>query len=109
MVSCDQTMCAALRANGISADDLFVLGPTSKGPPEVGSDVVDSRLLRALAALARHQPVSIVRFGNTGPGASVGVPLRFADLAGNDPAGRLSGTAYARSVRAYPRTVSTAF
>ena len=41
----------------------------------------DSRLLLALALLAGSQPIDIVRFGNLGPGASPGVPLRFADLA----------------------------
>ena len=43
---------------------------------------VDSRLLLALALLAGREPVDIVRFGTPGPGASSGVPLRVADLAG---------------------------
>ena len=42
--------------------------------------LVDLRLLSALTALSRHQPVSIVQFGNVGTGASAGVPFRFADL-----------------------------
>jgi hypothetical protein len=42
--------------------------------------LVDLRLLSALTALSRHQPVSVVDFGNVGTGASPGVPLRFADL-----------------------------
>ena len=37
-------------------------------------------MLSALTALSRHQPVSVVDFGNLGPGASPGIPLRFADL-----------------------------
>jgi hypothetical protein len=71
--------------------------------------LVDSRLLRALASLARQQPIAIVGFGNTSPGASAGIPLRFADLAETDPAARLSGTAYLRSARAYLSTVRARF
>ncbi len=45
---------------------------------QLDAGLVDSRLLRALTALARQQPISIVGFGNTGPGASAGAaaPLR---------------------------------
>ena len=39
----------------------------------------------ALAHLAGHQPISIVQFGNPGPGASADVPLRFVDLAETSP------------------------
>jgi len=70
---------------------------------------VDSRLLRALTALARHQPARIVDFGNIGSGASAGVPLRFADLAETDQAARLAGAAYVRSVRGYLSTVNARF
>lgn len=59
---------------------------------------VDSRLLLALALLAGREPVDIVRFGNPGPGAGPGVPLRFADLAEGVPAAHLGRTAYARAV-----------
>jgi hypothetical protein len=58
---------------------------------------VDSRLLLALALLAGSQPIDIVRFGNLGPGASPGVPLRFADLAENLPAAHMNEAAYARA------------
>jgi len=70
---------------------------------------VDSRLLLALAALARHEPVSIVRFGNTGPRASAGVPLRFVDLTENGRAAHPARAAYVKSVRAYLSTVNTKF
>ena len=76
---------------------------------QLDAGLVDSRLLRALTALARHQPISIVGFGSTGPGASAGLPLRFADLAGNDPAAHLTRTAYLRSVRAHLNTMRTGF
>jgi hypothetical protein len=191
-VSCDPAMCAALRAGGFPARDLYPLGPTVKFPagsaviaetpvvrqlfgssldaawaPDVlasfgsGADgitvrviapsgaaayqvllqaglaaretagaallrnpritvpaaaaaqldagLVDSRLVRALAALARQQPISIAEFGNAGPGASAALPLRYADLAENDPAAHLTRTAYVSSVRAYLNTVSARF
>jgi pimeloyl-ACP methyl ester carboxylesterase len=57
----------------------------------------DWRLLAALAALAGHQPVDIVRFENPGPGASPGVPLRFAELAESVPAAHIDAAAYMRA------------
>ena len=42
--------------------------------------LVDLRLMSALTVLSRHLPVSVVGFGNVGPGVSAGVPLRYADL-----------------------------
>ena len=57
----------------------------------------DWRLLAALAALAGHQPVDIVRFENPGPGASPGAPLRFADLAESVPAAHMDAAAYMRA------------
>jgi hypothetical protein len=60
----------------------------------------DSRLLLAIASLASSQRVDILDFGNIGPGADPGIPLRFADLAQRDPASRLSSSAYVRALRA---------
>lgn len=76
---------------------------------QLAGGLVDSRLLRALAALARRQPIAIVGFGNIAPGASAGIPLRYADLAENDQAASLSGGAYVKSVRAGLDAASTAF
>ena len=59
---------------------------------------VDLRLLLALAAVAGHEPIFIVRFGNLGPGASPHVPLGFADLAESIPAAHMDTAAYARAV-----------
>jgi hypothetical protein len=69
---------------------------------------VDSRLLLALAALAGHQPISLVRFGNDAPGASPGVPLRYAELAEHDPARRLPPAAYVKAGRTYLTTLTAA-
>jgi glycosyltransferase involved in cell wall biosynthesis len=46
---------------------------------------VDARLLITIASLAARDPLSVVAFGDRGPGASRGIPLRSADLAA--PAG----------------------
>jgi hypothetical protein len=72
---------------------------------QLGAGLVDSRLLHALTGLARQHRISIVGFGNAGPGVNAGLPLRFADLAQNDPAARLTRAAYVSSVRAYLDTV----
>ena len=64
---------------------------------QLAAGQVDSRLLAALAALAGHQPVDIMQFGNLGPGASPGVPLRFADLAESVPATHMDTAAYMRA------------
>ena len=62
---------------------------------------VDSRLVLALADLAARQPISIMRFGNDGPGASAGIPLRFVDLSEDVQAADLAPAAHAKSVRDY--------
>ena len=77
-------------------DSPITVSATAKSQLLAGQ--VDSRLLLALASLARHQPIDIVRFGNLGPGASPGVPLRFADLAQGVPAARMDPAAYVRAV-----------
>src|SRR6185312_12860180 len=77
--------------------------------------LVDLRLLSALTTLSRHMQVSVVGFGNVGPGVSAGVPLRYADLSPTSPTSPASQAAgqtqagqtqagqtqadYARSVR----------
>ncbi len=100
---------AARRAAGAALlrDPRIAASATAAG--QLAGGLVDSRLLRALAALARQQPIAIVRFGNPGPGASAGLPFRFADLAGTDRAAGLSGAAYARSVGSGLDTMRTRF
>jgi hypothetical protein len=48
---------------------------------------VDPRLLVTLAALAHLRPLDITGFGGPSPGASAGVPLRSAEIAGAAPPG----------------------
>ena len=68
--------------------------------------LVDLRLMSALTVLSRHLPVSVVGFGNVGPGVSAGVPLRYADLS---PAGGLTQAGYSRSVRSALSGLDTSF
>ena len=55
---------------------------------ELRGGQVDSRLILTLGEVASQWPVSIVAFGDRGPGASLGIPFRSADLViTNDKAG----------------------
>jgi len=60
---------------------------------ELASGQVDSRLLITLAALAR-QPVSVLGFSGSGPGASAGVPLRSMEV-------RSAGRPYLRDLLSF--------
>jgi hypothetical protein len=71
--------------------------------------LVDLRLMSALTALSRHLPVSVVGFGNVGPGVSAGVPLRYADLSPASQAGGLTQAGYAQSVRSALSGLDTSF
>src|SRR5260370_28124399 len=108
-----QMALAAAQATGEAAGDALLTDPRITVPPpasgQLTGGLVDSRLLRALRALAGHQPVSIVQFGNAGPGVSADVPLRFADLAEDSQVASLSDEAYVQAVRAYLSGVNAAF
>ena len=64
---------------------------------------VDSRLLDVLATMATLNPVRVAAFGDAGPGASAGVPLRSVDLAEVRRAPWTGQSAYVRSVLALLR------
>jgi hypothetical protein len=64
---------------------------------------VDSRLLGLLATLATLNPVHIAAFGDSGPGASAGVPLRSVDLTAPRDAPWTGQSAYVGSVLAFLR------
>ena len=70
--------------------------PVAETQLEAGD--VDSRLLLAIQALAQQQAVYIVAFGDSGPGASAGIPFRAAELGETDPRGALAPTAYVQSM-----------
>jgi hypothetical protein len=66
---------------------------------QLAAGQVDTRLLTILATLTHQGTVSIVAFGDSGPGADPGVPLRAVELA--SPPGAKSG--YLSSVLALLR------
>jgi len=65
------------------------VGVTQVARQQLATGQVDSRLLITLATLSHQGPVSIVAFGDSGPGASPGAPLREAELVA--PANAKSG------------------
>jgi hypothetical protein len=65
------------------------VGVTQVARQQLVTGQVDSRLLITLATLSHQDPVSIVAFGDSGPGASPGAPLREAELVA--PANAKSG------------------
>jgi hypothetical protein len=76
---------------------------------QLTAGLVDPRLLSTLTILSRHLPVSLVDFGNVGPGASAGLPFRFADLSQAIQAAGLTKAAYVRSVRSDLDGLKTTF
>jgi hypothetical protein len=87
---------AALRADQLSrrsaGNQLLHNSRVSAAPAprrQLAAGQVDSRLLITIATLAGQGPVSILAFGDSGHGASPGVPLRLAELA--SPPGAKSG------------------
>ncbi len=73
----------------IHVGELLLAGGVS-GSPTVQRDLragdVDPRVLLVLEALASREPIEIVAFQDSGPGASSGIPYRIADVATSDPA-----------------------
>jgi hypothetical protein len=91
-------MAAAKAAGaGLLADRRITVQTSARS--QLTGGLVDLRLLSALTALSRHLPVSVVGFGNVGPGVGAEVPLRYADLSPTSQADGLTQAGYARSVR----------
>ena len=108
-----QTALADSLAAEQAAGNALLTDPRTTVPALAGRQLtagqVDSRLVGALTALAGHLPITIVQFGNTGQGASVGVPLRWADLAESGQAARTPRAEYLRAVRAYLDGMKTSY
>lgn len=66
--------------------------PTAES--ELAAGQVDPRVLLALQALTDQQPIDVLGFADSGPGASPGVPFRVVALAGTDPASGLTARQY---------------
>jgi hypothetical protein len=96
-VRADQT---ARKTNGSALLNISQITVSAIARRQLAGGQVDSRLLLAVASLAADEPIDIVQFGNIGHGAGAEIPLRFADLASNDQAARMTSAAYLRSVRA---------
>jgi hypothetical protein len=64
------------------------------GRAQLAAGQVDLRLVTTLAFMAGQKPIDIVDFGSVAPGASNGVPLRFADLTESDPAAHMGAKSY---------------
>ena len=88
---------SALRAGlaARKANESWLLNPritmSMAARRQLATGQVDSRLVLTIANLASGWPVHIITFGDRAPGASMGIPLRCADLtvtgsrAGEDP------------------------
>ena len=78
----------ARRAAGLQllADPRVAIAASARAALAAGR--VDARLLITLAALAADEPVQILAFGDDGPGASAGTPLRTAEITGAAAAAR---------------------
>jgi len=70
----------ARRAAGaqLLANPRIILPPAARS--ELAGGEVDARLLIILAAMAVTGPVHVLAFGDLGPGASMGTPLRSAQI-----------------------------
>jgi hypothetical protein len=70
----------ARRAAGaqLLANPRIILPPEAR--TELAAGEVDSRVLIILAAMAVSGPVHVLAFGDQGPGASMGTPLRSAQI-----------------------------
>ncbi len=71
----------ARRAAGaqLLANPRIILAPAAR--TELANGEVDARLLLTLAAMAVSGPVHVLAFSDRGPGASMGTPLRSAEIA----------------------------
>jgi len=65
---------------------------------DLESGAVDPRLLLVIMAVASLEPVDVVGFADSGPGASVGVPFRLMALAETDPAASVSASGYLQAM-----------
>jgi hypothetical protein len=71
---------------------------------QLSAGQVDSRLLITIAGMAARHPLRIVAFGDSGPSASAGIPLRSADLTELDEGHGTSSPAFIQSMLTFLRT-----
>jgi hypothetical protein len=76
---------------------------TASARTELAAGQVDARLLLTLAALANKHRVSVLSFGDLGPGADPQMPLCSAELAGSDHPASMSQSSYVSWLQAFLR------
>jgi hypothetical protein len=84
---------------------LLTVSPSAQS--EIAAGEVDPRLLLALQSLVDQQPIDVLGFTDSGPGAGPGIPLRAVDLSTTDPNGGMSSSAYLQGVVQVLRTHAT--
>jgi hypothetical protein len=97
------------KAFGTSLLGLNIMALSGTARAQLAAGQVDPRLMLAIANLAAKESVDIVEFGNIGPGGDADLPLRYADLAANDPAAHLADAAYLQSIRTDLGTVPAVY
>ena len=75
---------------------LLTVSPSAQS--ELATGEVDPRLLLTLQSLADSQPIDIIGFTDSGPGASPGIPFRAVNLSTTDPNGGMSSSAYLQGI-----------
>jgi hypothetical protein len=85
------------------------IAASAEAKAQMSAGLVDGRLTIAITALASGHPVDIIDFGNLGPGASAGVPLRYADLAEQDAAAHMSSPAYLQWMKSVINSLPTSY
>ena len=70
---------------------------------QLAAGEIDSRLLILLPALAAMHPITILAFGDPGPGASPGVPWCSTDLSGSGRAAGMADAIYLSWLTAFVR------
>jgi hypothetical protein len=93
----------ARKASGaeLLSNPRIVAAPTARKQLTTGR--VDSRLLTTIAGMAALQPVDIVAFGDSAPGAGPGSTLSSADFAETGGAARTGSSVHLRSMLAFLR------
>jgi hypothetical protein len=76
---------------------------TARARMQLAAGEVDSQLLLILPVMAAQHPIQILAFGNSGPGASPGIPLCSADLSGSGGAAGMTDASYQAWMVAFER------
>lgn len=76
---------------------------------QLAAGQVDARLLLSISNMAPSYPIYIVAFGDSGPGASAGSPLRSAELTQPDAVPRPTTAVYMRAMFAVLRAQPSQF